>query len=167
MAIAPPPPADWPAKADKDYDRIRVLGAGAFGEVWLAKSKAPGENGKCISVAIKGVSIQNENEGATAAREIAILSELNHPNIIKLLHDYAPASPAARGRYMALSYVNGPDIGQLLEVRGALSISVARQVARDLISAVAYCHAVSIAYLYAPVAYILHSSCSNKLLLIF
>jgi len=138
---SPPPPADWPTQADQDYKRIRVLGAGAFGEVWLAKSKQPDENGKHLQVAIKGVSTQNENEGATAAREIAILSEMNHPNIINLLHDYESASSSAKGRYMALSFVDGPDLGELLEERGALGLPLAQVVARDLVSAVAYCHA--------------------------
>mmetsp|Transcript_11147 Transcript_11147/g.23803 ORF Transcript_11147/g.23803 Transcript_11147/m.23803 type:complete len:430 (-) Transcript_11147:241-1530(-) len=137
----PPPPADWPPQADQDYDRIRVLGAGAFGEVWLAKAKRPDENGSHSLVAIKGVSITNESEDATAMREMAILSDLNHPNIIHLLHDYEPASASAKGRYMALSYVNGPDLGELLEERGAVGLPLAQLIARDLISAVAYCHA--------------------------
>jgi serine/threonine protein kinase len=140
MKSPPPPPSDWPKQAEDDYTRVRVLGAGAFGEVWLAKSKRPDENGKQVYVAIKGVSIQKGNEGATAAREMAILNEMNHPNIIHLLHDYEPVSASAKGRYMALTYVQGPDLGELLEERGALGMPLAQLVARDLISAVAYCH---------------------------
>ena len=103
-------PPDWPQQAEEDYQRIRILGAGAFGQVLLGKRRA--ENKHCPEeyVAIKGVSILTENEGATAAREIAILSELSHPNVIKLLDAYDPASSTAKGRYMVMSYIDGPDV---------------------------------------------------------
>ena len=131
-------PCDWPQEAENEFERIRVLGAGAFGQVWLAKQKKnPAEDEEYA--AIKGVSIRNEKEERTADREIAILQEMNHPNIIRLLRAYEPA-PNARGRYLALSFVDGKDVGELLEVRGALTISLAQMIAKHLISAVAYLH---------------------------
>ena len=105
-----PPPPDWPQQAEDDYERIRVLGAGAFGQVLLAKRRPQNAHPTEDYVAIKGVSILTENEGATAEREIAILSELSHPNIIKLLDAYEPASDTAKGRYIVMSYINGPDV---------------------------------------------------------
>lgn len=109
-SLPPPPPPDWPPQAEEDYERIRVLGAGAFGEVLLGKRRPKNRHSTEEFVAIKGVSILTENEGATAAREIAILSELSHPNVIKLLDAYDPASDTAKGRYMVMEYINGPDV---------------------------------------------------------
>ena len=109
----PPPPPDWPQQAEDDYERIRVLGAGAFGQVLLGKRRPENKHATEDYVAIKGVSILTANEGATAAREIAILSELSHPNIIKLLDAYDPASAEAKGRYMVMSYIDGPDVSRL------------------------------------------------------
>ncbi len=136
-------PRDWPQEAENEFERIRVLGAGAFGEVWLTKRRTdltltdnPSEE---EYAAIKGVSINNENEERTAVREIAILQEMNHPNIIRLLRSYEPTSNA-RGRYLALSFVQGKDVGELLEARGALAVSLAQLITRHLISAVAYLH---------------------------
>ena len=106
----PPPPPDWPPQAEEDYERIRVLGAGAFGQVLLGKRRPENKHATEEYVAIKGVSILTANEGATAAREIAILSELSHPNVIKLLDAYDPASAEAKGRYMVMSYIDGPDV---------------------------------------------------------
>jgi serine/threonine protein kinase len=41
-------------------------------------------------VAIKKIKLEKEEEGmpSTAMREIAILKELNHPNVIKYIHQY-------------------------------------------------------------------------------
>ena len=39
-----------------------------------------------------------------------------------------------------VSFINGPDLGALLEERGALGLPLAQLVARDLISAVSYMH---------------------------
>ena len=138
MAVAP---KDWPQEADDEFLRIRVLGRGAFGEVWLAQRRSTSTTPSNDYVAIKGVSIKSDNAGRTAAREIAILKELHHPNIIQLVRDFEPASPTAEGRYFALAYVNkGKDVGDLLEKRGALPICLAQLIARHLIAAVAYLH---------------------------
>lgn len=143
-------PRDWPQEAENEFERIRVLGAGAFGEVWLSKRRLqtvltdnPSERTVNPSeeeyAAIKGVSIKNEQEERTADREIAILQEMNHPNIIRLLRSYEPASNA-RGRYLALEFIKGKDVGELLDVRAALEVPLAQLIARHLISAVAYLH---------------------------
>ncbi len=141
ISLLPQPP-DWPKEADDQYLRVRVLGRGAFGEVWLARSRETSQTTPKEEklVAIKGVSVRTQNEGAVAAREIAILSQLNHPNIIRLLRGYEPVSEDAKGRYMVLSFVDGPDIGELLEARGALGIPLTQLITKHLISAVAYCH---------------------------
>lgn len=161
MTVAlPPVPPDWPGQADEDYERIRILGAGAFGEVWLARSRGPKKDAHFV--AIKGVSVQTEAEGATAAREIAILRALRHPNIVSLCHDYAPASPQAKGRYMALSFVDGPDLGCLLEKRGALGLRLSQTIASHLIAAVAYCHARGVMHRDIKPDNILLSGCKGK-----
>ncbi len=136
-------PRDWPQEAEKEFERIRVLGAGAFGEVWLTKRRHHTDLSDNPSqeeyAAIKGVSIKNEQEERTADREIAILQEMNHPNIIRLLRSYEAASNA-QGRYLALAFIKGKDVGELLDVRGALEVPLAQLIARHLISAVAYLH---------------------------
>jgi hypothetical protein len=45
MAGAPKPTGDdkWPVKAEKDLERVRELGRGNFGAVWLCKSKEAAE----------------------------------------------------------------------------------------------------------------------------
>lgn len=56
------------------------LGEGTYGVVYKALDKNTNE-----FVALKKIRLESEEEGipSTAIREIALLKELNHPNIVK------------------------------------------------------------------------------------
>ena len=117
----------WPQEIEDDYARVRPLGQGAFGVVWLAKvkqrretaitasddesvdpseredtfdaapaSKNGGREPPCPYVAIKQISTEKEEERKYAQREIAILSEINHPNVARCLRSVE--MPRSRGR---------------------------------------------------------------------
>ena len=62
------------------YQKIeKPVGEGTYGVVYKAKEKATGE-----FVALKKIRLEVEDEGvpSTALREISLLKELNHPNIV-------------------------------------------------------------------------------------
>lgn len=65
----------------QDYEYICKLGEGTFGEVSKAKSKKTGQ-----IVALKKILMHNEKDGfpITALREIKLLKQLDHINILKL-----------------------------------------------------------------------------------
>ncbi|KAI5705192.1 cyclin-dependent kinase 1 isoform X2 [Diaphorina citri] len=67
----------------EDYEKVEKIGEGTYGVVYKAKNKVTG-----ALVAIKKIRMENDDEGipATAIREISVLKELNHPNIVQL-HD--------------------------------------------------------------------------------
>lgn len=72
---------DW-EQEDRRYERIDKLGEGTYGVVYKVKDKQLDK-----IVALKKIRLENEDEGmpSTAMREIAILKELDHINIVKLL----------------------------------------------------------------------------------
>ena len=60
--------------------RARRVGEGTYGVVYKAKDKQLGD-----FVALKKIRLEVEDEGvpSTALREISILKDLDHPNIVK------------------------------------------------------------------------------------
>lgn len=62
------------------YEKIEKIGEGTYGIVYKAKDSFTNE-----LVAVKKIRLENEEEGmpSTAMREISILKELKHPNIVK------------------------------------------------------------------------------------
>merc|ERR1711991_1232367 len=63
------------------YTKIARLGEGTYGVVYKAQNKQSG-----AVVALKRIRLSNEETGVpcTAIREIALLKELKHPNIVEL-----------------------------------------------------------------------------------
>jgi len=63
------------------YQKIEKLGEGTYGIVYKAQNKETGE-----IVALKRIRLDNEEEGipCTAVREISLLRELRHANIVRL-----------------------------------------------------------------------------------
>eukprot|EP01103_Thecamoeba_quadrilineata_P009468 TRINITY_DN1922_c0_g1_i4.p1 TRINITY_DN1922_c0_g1~~TRINITY_DN1922_c0_g1_i4.p1 ORF type:complete len:562 (+),score=83.55 TRINITY_DN1922_c0_g1_i4:14-1699(+) len=71
----------WGSRTVDMFEKLEQVGEGTYGQVWKAKNKNSSE-----VVALKKVRMDNEKEGfpITAIREIKILKELDHENIITL-----------------------------------------------------------------------------------
>ena len=65
----------------ENYEKQSKLGEGTYGVVYKAIDKRTGE-----TVALKRIKLDHEDEGIppTTVREISILKELNHPNVVRL-----------------------------------------------------------------------------------
>jgi len=63
------------------YIKIEKVGEGTYGVVYKSRNKETQE-----LVALKKIRLDNEDEGipSTAIREISILKQLRHPNIVDL-----------------------------------------------------------------------------------
>lgn len=92
-SVAPPPraaPRCPVAGGDRSYAAAtylcthpptpRSVGEGTYGVVYKARDKQAGD-----FVALKKIRLEVEDEGvpSTALREISILKDLDHPNIVK------------------------------------------------------------------------------------
>ena len=147
-AIAAPP--QWPPEVTEKYEPIRRLGKGGFATVLLARQKATDKEEVLVAIKVVGSQAASQQEHGYAHREIDILQELQHPNIMKV-YDFweAPPTPVHKttnnnshgcAAVMALSYSRGPTLEHLLKHGGAVSLSFGRVVMAQLVDAIAYCH---------------------------
>lgn len=62
------------------YQKLERIGEGTYGIVYKAKDRKSGK-----IVALKRIRLEAEDEGipSTAIREISLLKELRHPNIVR------------------------------------------------------------------------------------
>lgn len=62
------------------YQKLEKIGEGTYGVVYKAKNRVSEE-----IVALKRIRLEAEDEGipSTAIREISLLKELRHPNIVR------------------------------------------------------------------------------------
>ncbi|CAN0840900.1 Cyclin-dependent kinase E-1 [Linum grandiflorum] len=70
----------------QQYNLIGKIGEGTYGLVFLAKTKSPANRGK--SIAIKKFKQSKDGDGVspTAIREIMLLREITHENLVKLVN---------------------------------------------------------------------------------
>ncbi|XP_055389023.1 LOW QUALITY PROTEIN: calcium-dependent protein kinase 4-like [Condylostylus longicornis] len=64
------------------YGGIKVLGKGSYGEVVLCRDKVTGQ--ECAVKVISKASMKKGSSTSSLLREIELLKELDHPNIMKL-----------------------------------------------------------------------------------
>jgi cyclin-dependent kinase 2 len=117
------------------YERIEKLGEGTYGVVYKAKDLYKNE-----IVAIKKIRLENEDEGmpSTAMREIAILKELGHPNIVHLRDViYQPTEKKLSLIFEYLDY----DMKKFMKtLTGPLSQDQIRSFTRQLLEGIIHCH---------------------------
>jgi serine/threonine protein kinase len=113
-----------------DFQVVKSIGSGAMGDVYLGRHR---ENGTLA--AIKVITKQHAaDEGFIARfkREIDVLMKLHHPNIAQAVaYSIDPALT-----YLAMEFVDGPNLSDVLKERTALfesdALTIGMHVARGL-----------------------------------
>jgi len=115
------------------YQKIEKIGEGTYGVVYKAKNRASGE-----LVALKKIRLEAEDEGipSTAIREISILKELQHPNIVRL-HDVIHTEKKLT---LVFEYLD-QDLKKFLDQEGSkLEPHKMKSLLYQLLLGVAFCH---------------------------
>ncbi|KAI8919738.1 kinase-like domain-containing protein [Entophlyctis helioformis] len=115
------------------YTKTEKLGEGTYGIVYKAQNR---ENGDVV--ALKRIRLDNEEEGVpcTAIREISLLKELKHPNIVRL-HDVIHTEKKLT---LVFEYLDS-DLKKFLDTNsGDIDVPTIKHLMHQLLRGVAFCH---------------------------
>jgi serine/threonine protein kinase len=119
------------------YEVKRLLARGGMGRIYLARQVPLGR-----MVALKvldGQSVRHEDDPEFQKRfllEASFCAQLTHPNTVKVF-DYGAFELAGESTfYMAMEYIEGPTLRQVLKAHGRLpeerALRIAREIGRSL-----------------------------------
>ncbi|KAF6993637.1 hypothetical protein CFC21_010502 [Triticum aestivum] len=117
------------------YELGRTLGEGSFGKVKHARHRATGDH-FAVKILDRGRVLSLRGADDQVRREIATLTMLAHPNVVRL-HEVAASKTKI---YMVLEFVNGGELFDRIAMRGKLSEREGRRLFQQLIDGVSYCH---------------------------
>jgi serine/threonine protein kinase len=122
-------------KQIQNYKITSLLGEGGMGTVYLAEHITIGRK-----VAVKIIHphlLKNESIRERFKNEAAVMSKLQHPNIV-LLYDYFSDE---NGLYLIMEYVDGIDLGSYLEkINAPLDEDLAKAFMNQMLSAFSHAH---------------------------
>ncbi|KAJ7102910.1 hypothetical protein C8R44DRAFT_887632 [Mycena epipterygia] len=163
VAEIPPPRASKPKRANRvlgDYTLSKTLGAGSMGKVKLATHNVTGEK---LAVKILPRARVTSSASKEAGKEIRTLREaglsllLHHPYICGMREMIVHPNHY----YMVFEYVNGGQLLDFIIAHGRLRERVARKFARQIASALDYCHRNNVVHRDLKIENILISQSGN------
>jgi len=119
------------------YRLLEPIGAGASGTVYKA-AQLP--SGRICALKLTGEGARHNKVAWRLAREFSVLSQLAHPNLVKVL-DFG--SDRAKGHYLVMEYVQGAPIGRFL---ARLRIEPFVAVLCQILDALSYLHSNGIVH---------------------
>ncbi|KAG6469585.1 wall-associated receptor kinase 5-like [Zingiber officinale] len=119
-------------RATNKFDKNRILGQGGYGTVYK------GDMGEDQFVAIKQPKVINERQKKEFGKEMLILSQVNHRNIVKLLGCCLEVEVPM----LVYEFVPNGNLFELIHSRNIdnLPLAVRLNIARDSADALAYLH---------------------------
>jgi eukaryotic-like serine/threonine-protein kinase len=115
----------------------RLAGAGAMGQVWLARDRNDG-----AALAVKVLARAEDEYQARFLREAVLLSQLDHPRIVRYV---AHGLTRSQEPYLAMEWLEGEDLHERLSA-GPLTIGETVSLVRHVAQALTAAHGAGIVH---------------------
>ncbi|NXY92748.1 CDK3 kinase, partial [Alcedo cyanopectus] len=116
------------------FEKVEKIGEGTYGVVYKARNKRTGQ-----LVALKKICLDSDTEGvpSTAIREVALLKELKHSNIVRLLD----VVHSQKKLYLVFEYLN-QDLKKYMDSSQTqeFPLSLVKNYLFQLLQGVSFCH---------------------------
>ena len=113
------------------YEKVKLIGEGAFGEVWKVRHKILGKN-----YAMKIIENNQYCKTKEIFNEIEILKKLDHPNILKILDFHLTNDKF----YIITDFCPEGELFNEIKTRNEFSEIEGAFIIHQLLSAIRYCH---------------------------
>ena len=123
--------SDTGKNPEKIYQKIKLLGEGAFGEVWLVRHKVLGKD-----FAMKIIKKSPHCITKEIINEINILKKLDHPNILKILEFHLTETKF----YIITDYCPEGELFTEISNNKIFSEAKTAFVIYQILNAIRYCH---------------------------
>jgi transitional endoplasmic reticulum ATPase len=118
------------------YTVDRFIGAGAFAEVYRVRHKFLGLQ----AIKILRPDKINENEQSAFITEATILSNITHPNVVRVFEANSFKKADRELFFIAMEYVSGETLFQLLRRKIRISLPLAISIQRDMCAGLSIAH---------------------------
>lgn len=123
------------------YRFTRKLANGGFSDVFLAEKRNSGEYVAIKMMKSGSVDDGNERKAARFRREMSLYSQLDHPNIVKVIDSGETDNGIL---FIVFEYIKGQNLADLLKKEGALSLCRAMDLMRQVLDGLGDAHAKGI-----------------------
>ena len=121
--------------SETPYELLSPLGRGSYGSVYTARLKQSTTN---EVVAVKIIPLTDSDEVESIQKEIAILSDCNHPNVVRYYGSYRTADAL----WISMEYCAGGSVSDVMHALGRpLEEDMIAYVCSEVLKGLSYLHA--------------------------
>ncbi|CAH7682791.1 AGC protein kinase [Phakopsora pachyrhizi] len=144
--ISPRIPSAIPGKSKsaasiKDFDMLKPISKGAFGQVWLAKKKTTGDYYAIKILKKQDMISKNQIMNVKSERKI-LMNQSDSDFVVKLFYTFSSRDHL----YLVMEYLNGGDCAALVKALGNLPEEWTRNYVAEVVMGLEYLHSTGVVH---------------------